>query len=247
MIRFARSLASPSHRARHRRLRGLCLCLVSAVAIVSACGGPTTLSASQLGVPQAGHPRTLASATYDTSPDGGIYTNPDPIHVTLVGRIPMEPLAQTVGAGSQWAALRGLGDLTVVGFQLTNSGLAGSNPELDSLQIASSSWATCEAGSTGALCPEGLSKSTFNKFYYPAYPLAGLSSVAIDGSCSVNVDPGQTVTVILIYPPIRTTSYVTWGEYGTFAVALPLGGGVAADTGALRANICVPPDTTQGS
>jgi hypothetical protein len=40
---------------------------------------------------------------------------------------------------------------------------------------------------------------------------------------------------------------VTWGEYGTFAVALPLGGGMAAGAGALRANICVPPDTTQGS
>ena len=53
---------------------------------------------------------------YSTSPDGGIYVNPDPIHVTLVGRIPMEPLAQTVGAGSQWAALRGLGEEALPGL-----------------------------------------------------------------------------------------------------------------------------------
>ncbi len=247
MTRHLRSAPPPSRRARRRPFPRLALGLVSIVAIVSACGGQPSLSASQLGLPQAGHPHTLASATYDTSPDGGIYVNPDPIHVTLVARIPMEPLAQTVGAGNQWASLRGLGDLTVVGFQLTNSGLAGSSPELDSLQIASSSWATCENGAAGALCPDGLSRSTFNKFYYPAYPLAGLSSVAIDGSCSVNLDPGQTITVILIYPPIRAATYVTWGEYGTFAVALPLGGGLPAGAGALRANICVPPDTTQGS
>ena len=54
------------------------------------------------------------------------------------------------------------------------------------------------------------------------------------------------MTVVLIYPPIRTTAYVTWGEYGTFAVALPLAGAVT-DATQLRANICVPPDTTQGT
>jgi hypothetical protein len=247
MTRHTRSPASVSRHAGRPHLPGVALGVVAVAAAVSACGGQPSISVSQLGLAQAGHPPTLASATYDTSPDGGIYVNPDPIHVTLLGRVPMEPLAQRLGADNQWAALRGLGDLTVVGFQLTNSGLAGSNPELDSLQIASSSWATCQAGAAGALCPEGLSKSTFNKFYYPAYPLAGLSSVAIDGSCSVSIDPGQTITVILIYPPVRATSYVTWGEYGTFAIAVPLGGGLPADAGALRANICVPPDTTQGS
>ncbi len=215
-------------------------------ALVAACGGQTSLSASQLGLPSAGHPKVLASATYDTSPDGGIYINPDPIHVTLLGHVAMEPLAQQIGAQKQWAALTGLGPLTAVAFQLTNNGLAASNPELNSLQIASSSWATCQAGTASALCPDGISRSTFNQFYYPAYPLAGLSTVAIDGSCSVNIDPGQTITVVLLYPPIRSTSYVTWGEYGTFAVALPVGGAVAATSG-LRANICVPPDTTQGT
>jgi hypothetical protein len=214
--------------------------------LVAGCGGQPNLSAAQVGLPSASHPRTLASATYDTSPDGGIYINPDPIHVTLVGRIPIEPLARQIGAEKQWAPLESLGELTAVGFQLTNNGLAGSNPELDSLQIASSSWETCEAGAASALCPEGVSRSTFNQFYYPAYPLAGLSTVSIDGSCSINLDPGQTATVILVYPPIRSTTYLTWGEYGTFAVALPLGGAIT-ETSALRANICVPPDTTQGT
>ena len=230
-----------------RRGRGwVAVGLALAALVLSACGQAATFSASGFGIPVAAHPATLGRGTYDTSPDGGIYTNPDPIRVTLVGRIPMGPLAQQLGAASQWASLQGLGELTAVGFQLTNAGLAGSNPQLDDLQIASSSWAACQAGAAAALCPEGVSQSTFNRFYYPAYPLAGLSTVSIDGNCSVNVDPGQTVTVILIYPPIRSTTYVTWGEYGSFAVALPLGGGVISGSG-LRANICVPPDTTQGT
>jgi hypothetical protein len=237
---------SRPRRARRARTPRAALTLAGLAALAAACGGQPTLSAAQLGLPSSGHPRTLASATYDTSPDGGIYINPDPIHVTLVGRIPMEPLAQRIGAQKQWAPLEGLGQLTAVAFQLTNSGLAGSSPQLDSLQIASSSWATCQSGSASALCPEGVSRSTFARFYYPAYPLAGLSTVSIDGSCSISIDPGQTATVILVYPPIRSTAYVTWGEYGTFAVALPLGGAIT-DAGSLRANICVPPDTTQST
>jgi len=217
------------------------LALVGLVPLLAGCGPQTSLSLSVLGVPVRDHPATLGSNTYDTSPDGGIYINPDPIQVTLVGRIPMEPLAQELKAVHQWAPLSGLGELTVVGFQLSNAGLAGSNPQLNDLQIASSSWTTCQTGSAGALCPRGVSRSAFDQFYYPAYPLAGLSTVSIDGSCSVEIDPGETVTVLLVYPPIRSTAYLTWGEYGTFAIALPVGGGVPPASG-LRASICAVPD-----
>ncbi len=229
---------------RRPRVRGALLlsALASCAVAVSACGAQTALTAAVLDVPVASHPATLATGTYDTSPDGGIYINPDPIRVTLRGRIPMQPLAAELRAGRQWAALRGLGDLTVVGFRLTNSGLAGSNPQLNNLQIATSSWSTCAAGGAGAVCPQGVSRATFSRFYYPAYPLAGLSTVSIDGQCSLNVDPGQTVTVLLVYPPIRPTSYLTWGEYGSFEAQLPTGGGIPR-VGALRATLCTPPDT----
>jgi len=226
-----------------RRRSGVRACLGAALLLplVAACGGQPSLTLAGLGVPIQSHPSILGHNTYETSPDGGIYVNPDPIKVTLVGRIPMEPLAQQLKAGHQWAALSGLGDLTVVGFQLSNAGLAGSSPQLNNLQIASSSWATCESGTGGALCPPGVSRSVFNQFYYPAYPLAGLSTISIDGSCSISVDPGQTATVLLVYPPIRSTSYLTWGEYGTFAIALPLGGGLPPAPN-LRASVCAQPD-----
>ena len=196
--------------------------------LLAGCGGEPALSPSQVGLPHAVHPQTLASATYSTSPDGGIYVNPDPIQVVLVGRFPMEPLAQRLGADGQWGPLRDLGELTAVGFQLKNSGLAGSDPQLNSLQVAAD------------LAPAGISSATRDRFYYPAYPLAALSTVSLDGQCTVHVDPGQTITVVLVYPPVRSTSYVTWGEYGDFAIAVPVGGAVPV-SGALHAGICAPP------
>ncbi len=205
------------------------LLLLGAVLAIAACGDQSTLSAALLGLPDAAHPPTLGSTTYTTSPDGGIYVNPDPLKVTLVGRVPMQPLAQRLGASGQWSTLARFGELTAVGFQLHNSGLAGSDPQLDDMQVAAD------------LAPQNAARSVVNQFYYPAYPLAGLSTVSIDGQCSVHLDPGQTITVILVYPPIRSTTYVTWGEYGDFAIALPLGGGVPVE-GPLRASLCAQPD-----
>jgi hypothetical protein len=208
-------------------MRGLRL--AAAALLLAACGSDPSLTVALLGLPHATRPPTLGSTTYTTSPDGGIYINPDPLHVTLVGRIPMEPLAQRLGAEDRWAPLRGLGELTVVGLQLGNSGLAGSDPQLNALQEA------------GNLYPAGASRSTIAAFYHPAFPLAGLSSVAINGDCGVHLDPGQTATVVLVYPPIRSTTYITWGEYGDFTIDLPLGGAVPV-SGTLRASICAPPD-----
>ena len=156
MLRGDLSPATASRRARRAPPAPFgSLVLAGLATLVAACGGQPTLSAAQVGVPSSGHPRTLASATYSTSPDGGIYVNPDPIRVTLMGRIPMGPLAAQLHAQRAWAPLAGLGELTAVGFRLTNAGLAGSSPELDDLQIASSSWATCQAGAAAALCPPG--------------------------------------------------------------------------------------------
>jgi hypothetical protein len=213
--------------ARHPR-RAAAVALLAPL-LLAACGDQPQLSVAGLGLPDLQHPSTLASTTYRTSPDGGIYQNPDPLTVTLVGRIPMQPLARTLGAQSRWATLAAYGPLTVVGFQLHNAGLAGSDPQLNSLQVASD------------LSPTGASPAIVSRFYYPAYPLAGLSTVPIDGQCTVHLDPGQTVTVVLVYPPIRSTTYVTWGEYGDFAIAIPLGGAIPV-TGTLRANLCTPPN-----
>jgi hypothetical protein len=223
---------------RLRRL-GAALAVLSA-ALAAACGSQATVASSSLGIPDAKHPAVLGRATFHTSPDGGIYDNPDPVQVTLVGRIPFHGLASRVGTQHQWSPLAAYGALTVVGFRMHNAGLAGSDPQLDQLQIASSSWSTCASGGEGALCPRGVSRATFDKFYYPAFPLAGLSTVSVGSQCQIHIDPGQTVTVVLVYPPIRATASLTWGEYGSFAISLPLGGSIAP-TGDLKVSVCTPP------
>jgi hypothetical protein len=212
--------------ARRRRL-GAAL-MVPLSAILAACGTETALTLASIGVPDAQHPAVLGTATYHTSPDGGIYDNPDPLQVTLVGRVPMQALAQPLGAEHQWSALAPYGALTVVGFQLHNSGLAGSDPQLNDLQVAAD------------LAPKGAPQSTISRFYYPAYPLAGLSTVSVSSQCQVHLDPGQTISVVLVYPPIRSTTYVTWGEYGSFAIAIPVGGEMAR-VGDLKVSLCTPP------
>jgi hypothetical protein len=226
-------------RAARLRRAGAVLAVLAAW-LLAGCGSQASVDPSSLGIPDAPHPPVLGTATYHTSPDGGIYDNPDPLRVTLVGRIPLRGLAANLGAQRQWASLAPFGALTVVGFQIRNAGLAGSDPQLDELQIASSLWSTCAAGGEGALCPRGVSRATFDRFYYPAFPLAGLSTVKVGSQCQIHIDPGQTVTVVLVYPPIRSTTYLTWGEYGTFALELSLGGGIPP-TGDLTVGLCEPP------
>jgi hypothetical protein len=204
--------------------------LLAGAALVG-CGSQPTVSISGLGLPRSEHIDSLASATLTTSPDGGIYVNPDPLSVVLVGHLPMHPIADRVGSSADWAGLSGLGDLTVVGFRLRNDGKAGSDPQLNTLQIASD------------LAPPGTSSGPLRHFYHPTYPLAGLSKVAIGSDCSVHIDPGEETTVVLVYPPIRATPAVTWGRYGDFALSLHRGGALPADTADLRVTACTPPDT----
>ncbi len=209
------------------RRAGICLTIL-AVALLAACGSQTSASPSSLGIPDARHPAVLGRATFHTSPDGGIYDNPDPLQITLVGRISMRALAARLDAQHQWAPLARLGALTVVGFQIHNAGLAGSDPQLNDLQIASN------------IYPPGTPRSTISRFYYPAFPLAGLSTVDVGSQCQVHLDPRQTITVVLVYPPIRSTTYVRWGEYGVFALNLSVGGGIP-HAEALKMGLCTPP------
>src|SRR5205807_8360548 len=78
------------------------------------CGGPedTTVAATALGLPARTGGTSLAATTLYTSPDGGIYRNPDPTEVTLAAPLSGHPLADRLGAGSDWSALLRLGDLT---------------------------------------------------------------------------------------------------------------------------------------
>ncbi|MFN2581521.1 MAG: hypothetical protein ABR498_02125 [Candidatus Dormibacteria bacterium] len=176
----------------------------------------------------------LASATLYTSPDGGIYQNPDPIQVLMVMRESGAPVIHQLGASAQsWSALTPYGDFTFVGVTIRNNGAAGSDPQLNATQIASD------------FAPDGTSSGTLRHFYHPMFPLALLSAQTSDASCTLHLDPGNTAVAVLVYPPVRQTSTLVWGIYQTFAVRASFGGSLPQRIDGWRTTACTPPQQTE--
>jgi hypothetical protein len=205
--------------------------LAALVVPVAGCGGGSpAVRAAALGLPVTTHPAILATVPVATSPDGGIYRNPDRLDVLLAGTLDGAAVTARLGPpAAGWTALRPLGNLLVVGLRLRNDGKASSSPEVGDLQVASD------------YAPPGTDAGPLRHFYHPTLPLAALSTAEVSGDCSVRLDPGQSAAVLLLYPPIRRTADILWGRYGEFAVRLPLRGGLPADLGTLRAVACTPP------
>lgn len=211
------------------RLRVWAAAALSSVVIV-ACAGPTpTLSPAALGLPQGG--KALAGVTIHTSPDGGIYLNPDPMTVLMVHRAPGGPLITRAGApASDWSSLEQFGDFTFVGITVRNKGAAGSDPTLNQMQIAVD------------YAPAAAATGPLSHYYHPMFPLAILSLEPSDGNCTLHVDPGQTQIAVLAYPPITATTSIVWGVFDLFAVRAPFGGGLPIlRTTAWRLTLCSPP------
>lgn len=206
--------------------------LLAAVVVlaVTACGraGPT-LDAAGLGLPAA-DATPLATQQVATSPDGGIYRNPDRLDVVYVGPVDTTPVTGRLGDRAQdWSKLERWGALTAVAIRIRNDGKAGSEPELDDLQVASD------------LAPPGADQGELRHYFHPAYPLAALADRPLAGNCTVHLDPGQTATVVLVYPPLRTDVPVVWGRYRDFALTLSRRGGVGGMAATLSVGACTPP------
>lgn len=177
----------------------------------------------------------LASTTLFTSPDGGIYQNPDPIKVLMVLRQRAASVMQQLGtAASGWSALQRFGDFTFVGVEIANHGAAGSDAQLNSAQIAVD------------FAPQGTSSGSLRHFYHPTYPLAILRTQPSDVQCGVHIDPGHDAVVVLLYPPVTATGSIVWGMYQQFALRVPFSGGVPSARG-WHAAICTPPQPQPAS
>jgi hypothetical protein len=205
--------------------------LLAAVALSGCGGGGPTLPATALGLPAAAvSAAPLASTRVATSPDGGIYVNWDDLAVVMLARTDAAPIAERLGErAAEWPALRPLGRFTVLGIRLHNDGKAGSEPQLDDLQVASD------------FAPEGTASGPLRHLYHPTFPLAALSDRAIAGNCTVHLDPGQTATVLLVYPPLRPSAMYLWGRFHRFALEVRPGGGAASLDGDLHVAACIPP------
>lgn len=205
---------------------------LTAVVLVSGCAGGGTAE-TELRFPTG--TTALASTTLFTSPDGGIYQNPDPIKVLMVVRESAGSVMRQLGAAaSSWSALSRLGDFTYVGVEIANHGAAGSDPQLNSAQIAVD------------FAPQGTSSGSLRHFYHPTYPLAILRTQPSDVQCGVHIDPGHSAVMVLLYPPVSATGTIVWGMYQTFALRVPFSGGVPSATG-WRAAACTPPQPQPAS
>lgn len=168
--------------------------------------------------------------TIKTSPDGGIYQNPDPMTIVMITRAPGAALIKHSGSGaSDWTALERYGDFTFVGVAVRNKGAAGSDPQLNAMQIAAD------------YAPAATVSGPLSHYYHPMFPLALLSLEPSDQSCTLHVDPGQTQLAVLAYPPINATPSIVWGVFNVFAIRAPFGGGVPGATSDWRLTLCTAP------
>jgi hypothetical protein len=185
---------------------------------------------TSLSLPSSAPSHPLATATLYTSPDGGIYENPDSLQVTMLVRSPDGDLGSMAPSlQSALAALRAQGAFTFIAIRITNLGKAGSDPQLNGVQIASD------------YAPAAAASGPLHHYYHPMFPLALLSPHASDASCSVHLDPGQTSVAVLVYPPITATTSIVWGVYKQFALRIAFGGGVSGGVAGMVATVCAPP------
>lgn len=212
-----------------RRVAVAVACL-AAVVSAAGCGSAAELDAAALGLPQQGPVRSLATATVATSPDGGIYKNPDHLEVLLVERHGIDPVAADLGSkAASWAQLRGLGDFTLVGLRLRDDGKVSSDPQLGDLQMASD------------YAPSGTASGPLRHFYHPTFPLAVVADSNPASDCSIHLDPGHSGIAILVYPPVDLGSTMVWGRLGDFVLTVPVGGALPPLSTQLHAVACTPP------
>jgi hypothetical protein len=205
--------------------------LVACVVCLGGCGSSSVvLDAGTLALPSRSAPTALATATVSTSPDGGIYRNPDHLEVLLVARRNVDVVARELGvAASAWSQLRGFGDFTVIALRLRDDGKVTSDPQLRDLQMASD------------YAPAGTASGPLRHFYHPTFPLALLADSAPGDGCSIHLDPGHSGVAILVYPPVDLPSAMVWGRLGDFVLTMPTGGALPPLAGALHAEACTAP------
>ena len=205
--------------------------ILAGMTALSSCGSaPTVLDAGALGLPSRSAPAALATATVSTSPDGGIYRNPDHLEVILAARRAVDPVAVQLGAASSaWSQLRGFGDFTLIALRLRDDGKVSSDPQLADLQMASD------------YAPAGTASGALRHFYHPTLPLAVVADSTPGDGCSIHLDPGHSGVAILIYPPVNLPTTLVWGRFGDFVLSFRPGGALPSTLGALHAEVCSPP------
>ncbi|MGH7722599.1 MAG: hypothetical protein ACRENL_07185 [Candidatus Dormibacteria bacterium] len=205
--------------------------LLVGITALSGCGSDAAiLDAAALGLRSRSAPTALATATLATSPDGGIYRNPDHLEVMLVEQHGVDAIQSRLGsAASSWSQLHTFGEFTLVALRLRDDGKVSSDPQLGDLQMASD------------YAPPGTASGPLRHFYHPTFPLAVVADSKPGDGCSIHLDPGHSGVAILIYPPVELPSVLVWGRFGDFVLSVPVGGALPPVAGVLHPEACIAP------
>jgi len=165
-----------------------CASSPSATAAVAALGS---------GLPVSRHAHPLDSALVTSTPDDGFYVDDTYLHfyyLRRVGLSDVEPLLS--GAEAKDAdSLRGLGPLLEVVVTATNPGQSTTDVDLTQTVL--------ESSLTARLDPRGMHTALQKTYYEPIRPIVVLSSNRLD-VCSADVNPGATVWLMAVFPPVNT-------------------------------------------
>jgi hypothetical protein len=189
------------HGSSWRARAALSLMLAGLVLLAGCASSPSAtaaVAALGTGLPVSHHAHPLDNALVTSTPDDGFYVDDTYLHfyyLRKVGLSDVEPLLS--GSEAKDAdSLRGLGPLLEVVVTATNPGQSTTGVDLTQ--------AVLESSVTARLDPRGEHTAVQKTYYDPIRPIVVLSSNRLD-VCSADVNPGATVWLMAVFPPVNTS------------------------------------------
>ncbi len=194
----------PSRHLRGARARQLAALLALALAaLLSGCGSSPSaaraVTALRTGMPVRHAAKSLDTALVTSTPDGGFYVDPTYLHFYYLRKVSLANVTPLLSGSERRDAgtLQGLGPLLEVVAVATNPG--ASTTAVDLTQ------AVLESQHTSKLVPAGVRSAVQQSYYQPIRPILVLSSYRLD-VCSADVNPGATVWMLAVFPPVRSSA-----------------------------------------
>ena len=192
---------APGHPKWRRSYAALGVILAGLVLLAGCASSPSAtaaVAALGTGLPINRHAQPLDNALVTSTPDDGFYVDDTYLHfyyLRRVGLVDVEPLL--AGAEAKDAdSLRGLGPLLEVVVTATNPGQSTTAVDLTQTVL--------ESSQTSRLNPRGVHTAEQRTYYEPIRPIVVLSSNRLD-VCSADVNPGATVWLMAVFPPVNTS------------------------------------------
>jgi hypothetical protein len=173
---------------------------------LSACGGSATSATTAVhnlvaGLPASSHAKPVQTQVASCTPDGGFYIDDTKVSYYYTREVSLANVLPLLASGEAKDArsLAGLGPLLEVIALATNPGAATCGVGLTQTVLESAK----AYGGTAKLDPPGVLTSVQRSYYDPIRPILVLSNNRLS-ICSADVNPGASVWLIAIFPPVNT-------------------------------------------